>query len=361
MPGYNSGGSMCTTPERFYQIQKEAAARHAAAREEEAGEQFAKVMAVLQEMGKDTDFISVMRESFINESKRRHSGGGGSGGGGGVGYDDGEHKCHTLNDPGEVWELASDAVAPTAVVEHVLGKRARHVRSEYEEEGEEDEESEGEENEGEEGEGEKGEGEEGEGEEGPVAGGAAPADQSVAGDVQILISEIGLDPKVLAQYGSLLGQLTHRQQKRRVIAQGGQFGYGGKGSAAGWQLRRLVNSFLEQLGIGSSEQRMFSVAYTEGVGAQSEHQDEEERHCRTRSCCSIKPIGLHTHTNGAHRGAPVAASASPKTASRVSWASGGGAACSPSTTCAGMARSTSSASQRVCSASCRSLRLVSSA
>mmetsp|Transcript_86998 Transcript_86998/g.261356 ORF Transcript_86998/g.261356 Transcript_86998/m.261356 type:complete len:86 (-) Transcript_86998:295-552(-) len=68
------------------------------------------------------------------------SGGGGSGGGGGVGYDDGEHKCHTLNDPGEVWELASDAVAPTAVVEHVLGKRARHVRSEYEEEGEEDEE-----------------------------------------------------------------------------------------------------------------------------------------------------------------------------------------------------------------------------
>jgi len=86
MPGYNSGGSMCTTPERFYQIQKEAAARHAAAREEEAGEQFAKVMAVLQEMGKDTDFISVMRESFINESKRRHSGGGGSGGGGGVGY-----------------------------------------------------------------------------------------------------------------------------------------------------------------------------------------------------------------------------------------------------------------------------------
>jgi hypothetical protein len=57
---------------------------------------------------------------------------------------------------------------------------------------------------------------------GPVAGGAAPADQSVAGDVQILISEIGLDPKVLAQYGSLLGQLTHRQQKLRVIAQGDQ-------------------------------------------------------------------------------------------------------------------------------------------
>ena len=45
---------------------------------------------------------------------------------------------------------------------------------------------------------------------------------AVAGDVNILISEIGLDVNERAQYGSLLGQLTHRQQKLRVIAQGDQ-------------------------------------------------------------------------------------------------------------------------------------------
>jgi hypothetical protein len=50
---------------------------------------------------------------------------------------------------------------------------------------------------------------------------------------------------------------------------------------------------------------MFSCAYKKGIGAQAEHQDEEEHHIRSRSCYAIKATGLHIPAQMAHTPVPL--------------------------------------------------------